>query len=289
MNTPTHSQFPKAIEIQTISACNAACVICPHPQVSNELPKGVMSMDLFTALIDQIEPRWGTRIIPYLNSEPLLDRILPERLAYIAKKLPGNEIELSTNVSILNPSRQNVLTGIPITDLRLSVFGWSETVHKAIMPGLSWEIVRGNLDFLALNTNFRNHIRNISITMIEHPLLPHSDIQAARAYCEEHGLGFNLWGFLDRSANVAGYSNEIYHTAVNGCEQNRPLERMHVTFTGEVILCCQDWRWKNIIGNVKDQGIVEIWNSPAYQEFRHRIYGGGDAPEVCKRCKLAVA
>lgn len=124
--------------------------------------------------------------------------------------------------------------------------------------------------------------------LAEHKLVMKDDIRLARMYCEEHDVVFNLWGFLDRSANVKDYSNHIYRVHVFGCEQNRPAERIHITFTGEVILCCQDWSWNYRVGNVLESTIRDIWTSDLYEEHRTRIYSGtGNAPELCKRCKLS--
>lgn len=284
-----YSTFPRAIEIQTISACNAKCVICPHSRASKEVPSGAMDMDLFCRIIDQIDPAWNCRIIPYLNSEPMLDPLIIPRLRYICLRSEHPELELSTNVSALTLSKQIAMAGISLSELRLSLFGFTENTHKLIMPGLRWDMVKRNLDHLVANHAFRQFINKISVVMVEHPLVTTEDIETARRYCEEHALEFNFWGFLDRAGNVGRYSNNVRHAVIVGCEQQRPLERMHVTFTGDVILCCQDWRWNNVIGNVKDQLLLDIWNSDAYQHYRESIYsGGGEQPKICSQCKLSI-
>lgn len=284
-----YSVFPRAVEIQTISACNAKCVICPHPQVSQELPSGSMDMETFRLIIDQIDPSWGCRIIPYLNSEPMLDPLIVPRLRYIDGRTGSPEVELSTNVSALTPSRQNSMVGLRLKELRLSLFGFTEATHARIMPGLRWSCVKQNLDHLVVHQDFRRTLDTISLVMIDHPLVTPEDKELATRFCEEHGLSFNFWGFLDRAGNVEHYSNEVHRPIITGCEQNRPLERMHITFTGDVILCCQDWRWHNVIGNVRHQSLLDIWYSDRYREYRERIYAGtGEQPEVCTKCKLSV-
>lgn len=283
------SEFPQAVELQTISACNAKCVICPHPEVSQELPKGSMSMDLFRSIINQVQPFWNCRIIPYLNSEPFLDLRIIDRLRYIATKLDRPMIELSSNVSALTDRKVDEMIGIPLRELRLSLFGFTEETHRALMPGLQWTVVKRNLDQLVANATFRSSIQEIGLVMIDHPLVTPLDIKLAKEFCVANSLTFNFWGFLDRAGNVAQYSNQVWRPRISGCEQHRPLERMHISFTGDVILCCQDWRWKNIIGDVKRQTLLEIWNSEMYQHYRKSIYSGkGEQPEICTRCKLSV-
>jgi len=283
-----HNPFPAAVEIQTTSACNAKCLICPHPQVARELPSGAMGMELFCKIIDQIDPAWRCRIIPYLNNEPFCDRLIVERLRYITARLGAAEIELSTNVSLLDQPKQQELVGIRLKELRLSVFGFTERTHSRIMPGLRWQTVEKNLDAMAGNLPFRRLVERIAVVMVNHPLVTPEDIGLAREYCLAHALQFNLWGFLDRAKNVAGYSNGVCRPFISGCEQNRPLERMHITFAGDVILCCQDWRRRNIIGNLRQRSLLDIWNSDAYNQYRNDIYAGcGQQPIICTNCKLA--
>jgi radical SAM protein with 4Fe4S-binding SPASM domain len=284
-----YATFPRAVEIQTISACNARCVVCPHPRVSQELPSGFMDMGMFRDIVDQVDPLWGTKIIPYLNSEPMLDPFIVERLRYVDDRFEHSDMELSTNVSALTPSRQRMMEGIRLRELRLSLFGFSEKTHKLIMPGLKWTVVKRNLDHLVRNEALRRSVDQVGIVMIDHPLVIDEDVNLAKCYCREHSISFNLWGFLDRAGNVDLYSNEVNRSVVAGCEQHRPLERMHITFTGDVILCCQDWRWHNVIGNVRRQSLLEIWNSDLYQNYRANIYtANGKHPEVCARCKLSI-
>ena len=284
-----YEQYPRAIEIQTISSCNAGCIICPHPDVSQALPTGMMSMELFRRIIDQIEPSWGTRIIPYLNSEPLLDSLIFPRLRYVMERCPDSDVELSTNVSALNPVVQDKLSEVRLRELRLSVFGFTEKTHGSLMPGLRWHQVKRNLDHLVNNGSLRERIGQLSLVMIDHPLVTEEDMRLAKEYCDHHSVSYNFWGFLDRGRNVVRFSNDVYNLAVSGCEQRRPLERMHITFTGQVILCCQDWRWDNTIGNVREDTLLDIWNSEAYNRYRDAIYSGrGAAPELCKRCKLSL-
>ncbi len=284
-----HEQFPRAIEIQTISACNAGCIICPHPDVSRMLPKGTMSVDLFQYIIDQIGPSREVKIIPYLNSEPMLDPLIFQRLRYVMDRCPRSEVELSTNASVLNERVQEKMFGIHIGELRLSVFGFTEKTHKRMMPGLAWRQVKRNLDRLVENVSLRSYIDQMSLVMIDHPSVTEDDVRLAKEFCELHSITHHFWGFLDRGRNVVRFSNGVYNPAVFGCEQRRPLERMHITFTGNVILCCQDWRWNHVIGNVNNSTLLEIWNSEAYDRYRNAIYSGkGDAPELCKRCKLSL-
>lgn len=284
-----YSSFPRAIEIQTMSRCNGMCAICPYGDVADYVSHGVMKKDLFEKIIDQIKNPWGVRIIPYFNNEPFLDPYFIDRLKYINKKCPGAEIEVSTNVSMLNKTMQDRMLGIEIKDLRMSVFGFSPRTHKRIMRGLSWNNVASNLRSIAVNKKLRSSIGQLSLVMIDYPGITQKDIELARKFCANHFIKFELWGFLDRSDNVKDYKNNIYKKNIIGCEQDRPLDRMHIRYDGKVVLCCMDWRSEYALGDLNKNSLQEIWDSAQYNNMRESIYSGkGNPPQLCKKCKLAI-
>lgn len=284
-----YSPFPRALEIQTVSYCNAHCTICPYGDVFRQLPSGLMSMELFTKIIDQVPVPWGMRIIPYLNSEPFLDPLLIDRLHYINKRLPGSEIEISTNVSMLDETMQSRLVGIELKELRLSVFGFTPETHKRAMPLLNWGVVKANLDRLATNQELRQSIGQLSMIVVNYPDLLPEDLELSEAFCRDHFIKLERWGFLDRSQNVVQYTNGVNRESVRGCSQNRPLDRMHISHVGQVMLCCQDWKRQHLLGDLTTHTIQEVWDSPDYQDMRRRIYREGvEAPDVCKHCVLAI-
>jgi len=283
--------FPKVFEIQTASFCNGGCVICPYKEVEKDGPGGAMSDNLFKKIVDEIAEinNYGIRIAPYFNNEPFLDKKIIDRIKYINKKCPNCEIELSTNLSLLDKKCQNKLTACNIKDLRLSVFGFSRLSHQNIMTGLSWYNVKTNLNDLCKNKKLRENIGQISLIMINYPGLKIKDITLAKKYCRDNFIKFEFWGFLDRAGNVKKFNNKINKKSIFGCEQNRPVERFHILFDGRVVLCCMDWKAQYILGDVSKRSIKQIWNSSKYRAIRKSIYENKSNPPIlCKKCKLSI-
>ncbi|PIS07518.1 hypothetical protein COT78_03215 [Candidatus Berkelbacteria bacterium CG10_big_fil_rev_8_21_14_0_10_43_13] len=283
-----YDQFPRAIEIQTNSYCNSGCTICPYREVSGSLPSGVMSQSLFESIINQIHAHPETKIVPYFNNEPFLDRTIVKRLKLINNICPNNEIEISTNGQCLTKKIQNQLQGVNIHDLRVSIFGFRPITHKQVMPGLDWPVVKNNLDCLVKDKKLRANIDHLSIIMVAYPGLSEEDIGLAKKYCKDNFVSFKLWGFFDRGGNVKEYSNKFSKTEVVGCYQDRPLMRLHVLFDGRVVLCCMDWKQHFVMGDLNVQTIQEVWDSAQYQDIRKKIYSPNEeAPKLCQKCILA--
>ncbi len=277
--------FPKIIEIQFHNICNSNCLICPYKDMNYKAE--YMKKEVFDKFLNEMEDGKSTRIIPYLNNEPFLEKGYIDKLRKIRNKCPNTEIEISTNVSMLNETKIKELLELNLTELRLSVFGYSDKTYKKMMPGLDKEKVFNNLNLIS--ENYKNSNTLVSIVMIDDGNINEEEFNNMKLLCHKLRLKFERWGYLDRSKNVSYKHNGFYNKNICGCEQNRPIERMHILANGDVILCCQDWKHTEIMGNIKINSIEEIWNSDKYKQVRKEIYQKNDkAPEICKNCKLAV-
>ena len=277
--------FPKIIEIQFHNICNSNCLICPYKDMKY-IPS-FMEEELFNKFLNEIEGKNIKRIIPYLNNEPFIQNDYIERVIKIKDRCPNTEIEISTNVSMLNEDKIKSLSKIGLTELRLSVFGYSDELYRKMMPGLNKEVVFENLRLIS--KEFKNINTIVSIVMIDDGTISEDEFINMKELANKLNFKFERWGFLDRCKNVSYKDNGIYKQVVCGCEQNRPIERMHILSNGDVIVCCQDWKHSNIMGNIRKDTIQNIWNSDKYNLFRTNLYKKEkETPELCKKCKLAI-
>ena len=57
-----------------------------------------------------------------------------------------------------------------------------------------------------------------------------------------------------------------------------------VQWNGDVVACCRDYNGVNIMGNVKEESLKEIWNGKAYHEFRKNMVSGDYQNAICGPC-----
>lgn len=275
--------YPLVIEVQFHNKCNSNCLICPYKDMNYSYEN--MSDELFDKLLSDIDENRLKRIIPYLNNEPFLSSNFLDRVKKIREKYKKVEIEISSNVSMIKESDLLELKKLNITELRLSVFGYNKKTYNRMMPGLNYEKTFSKLNMISDILKDSNTL--ISIVMIDNGEIAEEEFKNMKLLCDDLGFNFERWGFLDRSDNVTYKSNNIYNPNVSMCEQNRPIERMHILSDGRVIFCCQDWGHSVVVGSIKDNSISEIWNSKTYNDVRESLYNKElDSPEICKKCKL---
>lgn len=64
-----------------------------------------------------------------------------------------------------------------------------------------------------------------------------------------------------------------------------PCASIVITIEGNVLACYEDYHQKNIMGNIHEQSLAEIWNSEKYISFREDLKKGHRRNhEVCSTC-----
>lgn len=87
--------------------------------------------------------------------------------------------------------------------------------------------------------------------------------------------------FDSASLTNRGGEMEYIQTRHEKCPNGRQFV---LTWTGEVILCCEDYHRKYVLGNIKDQSIKEIWNSRKNRTLRRQLRKKDFRLPICKAC-----
>ncbi len=108
-------------------------------------------------------------------------------------------------------------------------------------------------------------------------------IVACEALADELGLTFRASGATTPHESVAIKGDHPWQ----GCL--RPWTLMYITANGNALPCCiapfatADYPGI-VLGNVFQQSLAEVWNSPRYQALREAILSTDPAPWPCQHC-----
>jgi radical SAM protein with 4Fe4S-binding SPASM domain len=279
--------FPRFIEIETVNACNARCPMCTIDDWQRNTP--TMKDDLFHRIADEIIDHRDevNRVSLYRDGEPLLDKKLPERIAYL-KQGGVNVTSISTNVSLLDESRSRALLDAGLDMIILSIDSLQKEIFEGIRVRLDFDEVLANaIRFIELRNKIRPQTR-IYMRMIRQPenldewpsyeafwrpKLADND----RLYY--HNL-FNWGGQLDGFEAIAP-----------SFEPNLPcvaLWSLLVIFgNGDVPLCNVDYNNKYPTGNILENSIGELWRSKVMNERREaHLSDKKSCISLCKNCNV---
>jgi len=75
-----------------------------------------------------------------------------------------------------------------------------------------------------------------------------------------------------------------------GCIERLPKcgwlwSKAYINYRGDVVLCCSDYYYEVVFGNVMDEPFKVIWNSDRFNEYREaHLEGRGKEMHLCQTC-----
>lgn len=108
-------------------------------------------------------------------------------------------------------------------------------------------------------------------------------LKTAQIYDYEEGN--DLIPTIDRYSRYARQSDGTY--AIKNTLGNSCWKMWHscvITWDGLVVPCCFDKDAHHRLGDLQSQSFTDVWNSPAYNEFRQTLIRSRSEIEMCKNC-----
>ena len=120
-------ETPLSLLVDPSNACNFKCTFCPtgDPELLKSVnrPLGIMKEALFRKIVDDLKAfsRPLRSILLYKDGEPLLNKKLPEMIAYATANGVTEDISITTNGALLTPEKSAALIDAGLTSIRVSV------------------------------------------------------------------------------------------------------------------------------------------------------------------------
>ncbi len=281
--------FPRTIQVQTGTGCNADCIFCPYGATYDTQPKGKMEDWLFKKIIDESARYNVRRISPYLMNEPFADKHLFERISYINKANPHARVIVTSNGSLLVPPVIDRLLALGggVHELYLSVQGIDKDSYEKTMRGnMDFDRTMKNIDCLVSTMRKRRLKRpHLWVTMVDTEVI---EAKKAVAYWKGRGISSKYTRLENRGGNIAdadSFSHSHQMQYFSTC--TRLFKQMYIMFNGDVVLCCTDYSREQVLGNVRDKSLYEVWNGEVATNTRRTFLSDriGELP-LCGKCKI---
>jgi len=290
--------FPTMFQIQTNNLCNGSCIMCPISQEKNK-KTGRMSDELFEKIIKEIS-EYGTEDIfiwLHLQNEPLTDNTIFDKIKLI-KKISNGTIKtgLVTNGTLLTEEKIKELNETAVDRICFSIDAFTEESYNKIRKGQNFDTVLKNIE------NLRNSDSNANVFVrFIWQKDNYFELNDFKKFWKNKGITTEI-GIVNNRAGAVSNFKDIGLTDKNIPFQYKFIQNIWVILTGgcynlsnsfnilhdgDVIMCCNDYIKKTILGNVKNNSIKEIWTSKRYQSIREAIFNKDfeKIPE-CNNCSL---
>jgi MoaA/NifB/PqqE/SkfB family radical SAM enzyme len=275
--------FPRTVEFQTLSACNAKCLFCPHSTSPELLPHGRMEDDLIKKIAEECGRHPVNRVNPYLTNEPLMDRRMPAILRLLRDKCRFfTKTKINTNAALLTEEVGAKILESGLSEMWFSVNGYSPETYRASM-NLDFATSMRNIDaFLALKKKLGKKRPSLKVTTLRTTIVE-PELEFAKRYWAERGVPFSIHHMDNRAGDKAQNLAPGEHQRKRGCDLF--LKQAYIVENGDMILCCHDWRQSVVLGNVAESSIQEVWNSPVFLDRIYEYYAGNfENIELCRNC-----
>lgn len=277
-------ETPNLIQIETIVACNSRCQMCGMRKMTRTA--GQMTWELFKKVIAQCKELDINFICPFIQSEPLCDNRMIEMLSYIKQELPQAIIGWFTNGLLLTEAIIIALAKMNILEnnhFNFSLHGGNKAVYEQ-NTGVKWERAIEKLDLLIDVNNRLGKPFEIRAQMCAFSIT-HNSIDDFKQLCFDKNIIPCICGFSNSGGLI---SDEIGEAPMKDLPYQlcyRSQHHVYVLWDGRMNTCCFDVNGANILGNVNESSLKEIWGSEPYQSFRklHREGRYKEIP-VCRDC-----
>lgn len=282
-------RFPEVVSIESSSHCNADCIMCPRELLTRS--KGSMSLELYRKIIDECaQHRRQIRLIqPFMFGEPFINKRLVEMIRYTKQKLPSVPVNVSTNGSLINPSKAQEIIDSGLDKINIDIDGATKNTFEAVRIGLNYEEVAENARYLMdLKRKTGSRTPEITVTIINMDRTVHEieDFRALWGPTADHVVvqSYTTWtGSVEDRNTGATASTSSEGRFTFPCKH--PWEEFVIAHDGKVSICCLDFDFKVVVGDVTQASIYDIWNGEAITRIREKMIDDRyDELALCRDC-----
>ncbi|HYA42710.1 MAG TPA: radical SAM/SPASM domain-containing protein [Syntrophobacteraceae bacterium] len=281
---------PFVVYLEPSGYCNLKCKFCPHGVAGSPLKKDIMSLELFKKVIDDLTafPEKIKLMRVCGNGDPLTNKALVSMVEYAHERQVLERIELISNGVLLTP---HLIENLPhfVDRIVISIEGLSADDYLRICG------VRVDFEKLVWNIGALHGSKGECVlhVKIHHAAVPTAEkreefLTTFGRICDEIFVEnlVPMWPQCDSpySSSVFRYNNgDVVKRKV--CAQI--FKGVQVQADGEVLPCCVDWKRVNLLGNVKDEPLRDIWNGSRMRKLQIDHLSGKKARlKLCRDCAM---
>lgn len=295
---------PTKITVESGNVCNLRCPLCPTGQGDPSATKGLLPLETFRRLLDQLGDDLVT-IRLYNWGEPLLNKSLLDmcELAYRRKV----SIKISTHLNDLTPELADGLLRARVKKIYISADGATPESYAIYRRGGDFKKLMDNIRMLVAKKRELGAYFTRIIWLFHVFRHNEHEVEAARRIAEELGVELQInmartdmgkeifesakdalardGDWLPEKAEYCAYDRE------GGIAQREPMctlpwKDTAINWDGRVLACCSVYSETHAYGSIHDHEFREVWNGDLYRDARREILGKPDTRDtICKTCK----
>lgn len=289
--------MPYVLIVDPSSLCNLRCIWCPSGHDNLIQASGrkqcIMNYDMFCALIESAKS-FDNKINVlrlYKEGEPLVNPYYSEMIAYAKKSNCFKRIDTTTNGVLLNPQLNRKIVEAGLDQINISVNGMdSEQIYKNTGRKVDFDQYVNNIrDLYEHRGECIVYIKSIKDILTKEEREKFFDIFGSisdRIFLEQLSPAwpcFELEDYNLKYEEIGNYGQDLENRKV--CPYLFYI--MVVNADGSVSTCVQDWKHVQIVGNILENSLKDIWQGNGQRRYQiEHLQENRSIFEMCASCKV---
>lgn len=294
---PMQWGLPFSIAIEPTTACNLACPECPSGLKSFSRPTGNLKEEFFKETIEALCKEL-VFLIFYFQGEPYIHPDFLKMVRYAHNK--NLYTITSTNGHFLNEENARKTVESGLDRLIISVDGTSQEVYEQYRKKGQLEVVlQGARNVVKWKKSLQSKTPHLIFQFL---VVRPNEHQAGEIFRLGKEIGIDE--IKIKTAQIYDYKNghpliprrkkySRYEEQADGTYEIRNKLLNHcwklwhscvITWDGCVVPCCFDKDAGHSLGDLKKQGMKELWKGEAYRRFREDLFRGRKEIDICTNC-----
>ena len=276
---------PWLFELSVVEGCNRCCLFCGYFEYKKIQPKiKFVNLKLVKEIAKSLfELKPNIRINFSTFGEPFLHPNFDKIIEIFRKYLPNSYISTFTNCDLLLDKNKNLEVkkilhyfncglnhiGLDCYDSRDQL----ESYEKNLSKIKEKVIVQKFPNELKFPLYFHNGKNKRIITLIPCYI-------KQKGIRKRHNMGGNV------NTKLANNSGENILTINDSLEKFcvRPFRDLIMKYDGKVVICCNDWKNEQVIGEFPQNSLKEIWNGKEFNKIRVLLQNKIRGFIPCSKC-----
>lgn len=282
LNTP-----PSYIWLEPTNHCNLRCIMCPTGTGKVNIEKGYMDYSFYKKIIDEIKD-YTSLVTLAVNGESMLHPNFFDMVKYAS--LQNVKVLLNTNATLLNEEKAYLLLNSGLAYISFAFDGYNKRMYENARVGSHFEKTLGNiLYFLRLKKNKKRNLPYAVLSILKLELEECSKVERQDFLQRFDGLideirlrEVSTWGRTFKNTDKFSYKiNTEYYPPCS-----RLWSTICISCNGDVVPCIYNANHEYILGNLKENELMDIWNSEKMLALRKAMLDGTylKISPLCENC-----
>jgi len=291
--------YPRVFQLETTNRCAMRCRHCPRTWLMTRAAAD-MDLALFKRTLAQVRAYANHEAIYLMHfGEPSLYPRFGESIRLAQAR--GLRVTISSAASALSDTAVREAVDSGLRELWLIFDGMDdETLRRIRGPGASFARSIGQLRKLL---NYRGQrgacLPHVTAAMLKHPHNRHQWELFRKHFSRVAGISCRLMhfsSFAGDAPQLERFRRSLLDDASEAREARRvarldrrvcfyPWQCVTILCDGRVVPCCRDVDGAYVLGDLRRQSLLDIWNGEPLRRLRRAFLAGDRDNPLCRRCQ----